>query len=104
MAARSVEIKLQVRRFSCDAVDWLLGTFTEQVDGLTSRYIWRSLLLHQTLEKSASRWLVGLAPVLLSGWGWRPAAARSCAWSEPCLPVGVRANNYVYQDTHPSPG
>lgn len=46
-----VEIKLQARRFFCDVTDCPTGTFTEQVDGLTSRYARRSPLLRQTLER-----------------------------------------------------
>jgi transposase len=51
MAGQPVEIKLQVRRFFCDAADCPIGTFTEQINGLTTRYARRSMLLRQTLEK-----------------------------------------------------
>jgi transposase len=51
MAGQPVEIRLQVRRFFCDAPDCPTRTFTEQVTGLTSRYARRSPLLQQMLEK-----------------------------------------------------
>ena len=51
MAGQPVEIKLQVRRFFCKAAGCPIVTFTEQVNGLTTRYARRSPLLRQTLEK-----------------------------------------------------
>jgi transposase len=51
MAGQSVEIKLMVRRFFCGTADCPIVTFTEQINGLTTRYARRSPLLRQTLEK-----------------------------------------------------
>jgi hypothetical protein len=51
MAGQPVEIKLMVRRFFCGTADCPVVTFTEQINGLTTRYARRSPLVRQTLEK-----------------------------------------------------
>jgi hypothetical protein len=50
VGGRRVVIWLRVRRFFCDAANCVVKTFAEQVEGLTSRYAWRSPLLRRTLE------------------------------------------------------
>ena len=46
-AGRRVEIQLRVRRFFCDDTDCPVTTFAEQVQGLTTRYGRRTVLLAQ---------------------------------------------------------
>jgi hypothetical protein len=44
-----VVLRLRVRRFFCDTAECPKGTFVEQVEGLTTRYARRSLLLRGML-------------------------------------------------------
>lgn len=44
---------LQVRRFICTNIDCSRATFAEQIEGLTSRYVRRTPLLREILEKIA---------------------------------------------------
>lgn len=50
VAGRPVVLRLRVRRFFCDTLECPKRTFVEQVEGLTTRYARRSLLLRGMLE------------------------------------------------------
>ena len=59
-------IRLAVRRFFCDAADCPACTFAEQVEGLTTAYARRTLLLRGMLEAIALA-LAGRAGARLAG-------------------------------------
>jgi transposase len=50
VASQQVVLRLQVRRFFCDAPDCPAATFAEQVAGLTVKYARRTPLCRQALE------------------------------------------------------
>ena len=50
VAGQRVEIRLRVRRFFCDSEDCGVGTYAEQVAGLTARYARCTVLLRGMLE------------------------------------------------------
>jgi hypothetical protein len=50
VGGRRVAIRLRARRFFCDHTGCRVRTFSEQIDGLTSRYARRSPLLTRVLE------------------------------------------------------
>lgn len=50
VARQRVEIRLRVRRFFCDSEDCGVGTYAEQVTGLTARYARCTVLLRGMLE------------------------------------------------------
>lgn len=51
VASRPVVLRLRVRRFFCDHLDCEVGTFVEQVDGLTVEHARRTLLSRTALER-----------------------------------------------------
>ncbi|WP_367127836.1 transposase family protein [Saccharothrix sp. HUAS TT1] len=51
VAGRPVVLRLRVRRFFCDDQGCSVGTFAEQVDGLTIGYTRRTLLSRTALER-----------------------------------------------------
>jgi transposase len=66
VAGQSAVLRLQVRRFFCDTQDCPVGTFAEQVDGLTAKHARRTLLCRKTLEH------IGLALAGRAGPAWQP--------------------------------
>lgn len=66
VAGQPLVVRLQVRRFFCDAPQCLARTFTEQVPGLTSRYARRTPLLQRMLERIGLA-LAGRAGARLAG-------------------------------------
>ncbi|PSL52477.1 transposase [Saccharothrix carnea] len=51
VASRPVVLRFRVRRFFCDHLDCEVGTFVEQVDGLTVEHARRTLLSRTALER-----------------------------------------------------
>jgi transposase len=50
VGGRPVVLRLRVRRFFCDYKDCPMGTFAEQVDGLTTKHARRTSLCREALE------------------------------------------------------
>lgn len=67
MSGQSVVLRLQVRRFFCDVVGCPVGTFAEQVDGLTAKHARRTLLCRTILEHIGLA-LAGRAGSRLTAW------------------------------------
>jgi transposase len=76
VGGQRVMIRLAVRRFFCDAADCPARTFAEQVDGLTTAYARRTLLLQGMLEAIALA-LAGRAGARLAGTFGLPAGRSS---------------------------
>jgi hypothetical protein len=75
-----VLIRLRVRRFFCGNPGCAAGTFAEQVDGLTGRYLRRSLPLLGLLAQIGLV-LAGRAGARLAGvWVRRCTGRRCCGW------------------------
>jgi transposase len=66
VGGQRVVIRLAVRRFFCDAADCPARTFAEQIEGLTTAYARRTLLLQRMLEAIALA-LAGRAGARLAG-------------------------------------
>ena len=79
-----VVIRLAVRRFLCRNPACRRVTFAEQVDGLTGRYLRRSLPCWGYWPRSGSRWRAGPGPGWPSRWASRRTGPRCCGWSPPC--------------------
>jgi hypothetical protein len=70
MAGQPMVLRLQVRRFFCDRHDCPVGTFAEQVDGLTGKHARRTVLCREVLEQFGVV-LAGRAGARLAGrLGW----------------------------------
>ena len=81
---RPLLIALAVRRFRCMAPSCPQVTFVEQAEGLTGRYLRRTLPVRELLAR------FGLELAGRAGPGWPPSWAsrctppRSCGWSWRC--------------------
>ena len=64
MAGRRVSLQLRVRRFFCPTAACPIGTFVEQVEGLTTRLARRTSLLHGIPEAIVWRWPAALVAAL----------------------------------------